>query len=644
VQHSHDEIKVPLEKYNNQGMTKEERLVDESQRRLSGKAALSSGYRLKLLVVLTLAVSVMGYIAFESTNFWPSSPGAKLSKSGCKRNHPSDADGAPICASVAASTNTQGFSHSPAIAANEVHSTDSIQGDAKNSRQSGRVNRRRDWYDDQSKSQDLRPGYTMAELCLTDLDDRTPRCQTGSYNKTFSLSESVGVSGSVGSVSEYTISGHVLTAEGLGLGGVTIVASPGRLKGMRIPDSERLRFWTLTDSLGAYSLDGIPDGEYTIRSGSQGPYRSARISARAGVDYADLVVSRDLATVAEGQVLTAEGEPLEGVTVLPVLLGQASVLTDDDGRFRLPVKLKPTISSFELRFQRPGYREQTGMVELQQLEAPNVAAVNVVMHPVESWTSVNGKVYSDSGEPLSGRTVELRPRSAQQTYRTTTDHQGQYTFTFVESSADYRLIVYGGADHKDYQQVVKVTADMDELDIVAESYEFGEVTGQLVNLNGVPVPDFDLVLRNTGSRRPNSLVSTDKHGNFEIPAAPAGEFVVASQSTPSILVQGLQLMSGDKLHLPLVLDWGEHEIRGVVVDAHGNPVPASRIVLQWSHQAEGITTSATRRTASDTQGYFAFSNLGPGPHSLQINAPGFPGVEINHNLSLQGYNLTVRLN
>jgi hypothetical protein len=83
VQHSHDEIKVPLEKYNNQGMTKEERLVDESQRRLSGKAALSSGYRLKLLVVLTLAVSVMGYIAFESTNFWPSSPGAKLSKSGC---------------------------------------------------------------------------------------------------------------------------------------------------------------------------------------------------------------------------------------------------------------------------------------------------------------------------------------------------------------------------------------------------------------------------------------------------------------------------------------------------------------------------------------------------------------------------------
>ena len=221
---------------------------------------------------------------------------------------------------------------------------------------------------------------------------------------------------------------------------------------------------------------------------------------------------------------------------------------------------------------------------------------------------------------------------------------GNTHFPSSKSPADYHLIVFGGADHKDYQQPVHMTVDTAELDVVVESYEFGEVTGQLVNLNGEPVPDFDLVLRNTGSRRPNVLVSTDTHGNFEIPAAPAGELVVASQSTPSILVQGLHLRPGDKLHLPLVLDWGAHEIRGIVVDMNNNPVPASRIILQWSHQAGGITTRATRRTAADTQGHFAFSNLGPGPHSLQINAPGFRAVDIDHDLSRQGYDLTVRLN
>jgi hypothetical protein len=590
---------------------------------------------------LTLAIFAAGYIAFAPANFWLGDLRGKLSGFDCNHNHASDADGAPACNSVGASADIQQVSDTPAIDANTFDPTNSVQGDANNSLQSRHANQPRAWYDNQSNSHGPRPGYTMAELCSTGPDANGSRCQTGSYDETFNASESDAASGSA---SRYTISGHVLTTEGVGLKGVTIVASPERLKDTRFPDSETLRFWTVTDSLGAYSLGGLPDGEYTIRSGTQAPYRSARISARAGVDYADLVVYPNSATVAEGQVLTATGEPLEGVTVLPNLVGQPSVLTDDDGRFRLMVTLKPTINSFALRFQRPGYREQTGKVQLEDLGAPNGDVLHVVMHPVESWTALNGKVYSDSGDTLAGRTVELRPRLAQQTYSTTTDRQGKYTFPMVESPADYRLIVFGGADHKDYQQPVHMTVDTTELDIVVESYEFGAVTGQLVNLNGVPVPDFDLVLRNTGSRRPNVLVSSDALGNFEIPAAPAGELVVASQSTPSILVQGLHLRPGDKLHLPLVLDWGDHQIRGMVVDTHDNPVPASRIVLQWSHEAGGITTRATRRTAADMQGHFAFSKLGPGPHSLRINAPGFRTVDMNHDLSRQGYDVTVRLN
>jgi len=482
----------------------------------------------------------------------------------------------------------------------------------------------------------------MAELCSSGLGDTGQHCQTGSYDGKFIAFEP---GAARGTISGYTISGQVLTAEGIGLGGVAIVASPERLKAKQsIPDAGKLRFRTQTDSLGAYSLDGLPDGEYSIRSSTHGSYQSARISVRAGVNYADLVVSRNSTTVVEGQVLSETGEPLEGVTVLPNLLGQPSVLTDYDGRFRLTVALKPSIKSFALRFQRPGYREQSDKVELGHHGSSNVTAANVVMHPVESWTSVSGKVFSDSGEPLAGRMVELRPQSTPRTYSTTTDQQGQYTFPVVESPADYRLIVFGGTDHKDYQETVNLTADMADLHVVIESYEFGEITGQLVNLNGEPVPDFDLVLRNTGSRKPNALVTSDTFGNFRIPAAPAGEFVVASQSTPSMLVQGLHLNPGGKLYVPLVLDWGEHEIHGMVVDTQGNPVPASRIVLQWSHQAGGITTKATRRTASDSQGYFAFSTLGPGPHSLRIDAPGFSTVGIEHDLSRQGYDLTVRLN
>jgi hypothetical protein len=616
--------------------------VHKSPRRESGKISRGPGPRLKLVALLTVAaVSAAGYFAFEPANLWPGELVGKLWGADCNSSHSSDADKAPTCSPTAATRHIQQFTDTPETDANTFSPADSFQNEANNFIQSSHANKPRAWNYSQSSSDGLRPGYTIAELCLSGLDDQGSRCQAGSYDDKFNTSESGAMSGSA---SEYRISGRVLTTEGIGLNGVTIVASPERLQDQPVSNSETLRFWTVTDSLGAYSFDRLPDGEYTIRSGTHGPYRSARISARTGVSYADLVVYPNTTTIVDGQVLSNTGEPLEGVTVLPNLLGQPSVLTDYDGRFRLTVALKPATHSFALRFQNPGYLEQSSKVKPGHPGATHSAAVNVVMYPVESWTSLSGTIYGDSEEPLAGRAVELRPQSAQRTYSAITDRQGRYTFPVVESPADYQLIVFGGAGHKDYQQPVHMTVDADELDVVVQSYEFGEVTGQLVNLSGIPVPDFDLVLRNTGSRKPNAVVSTDELGNFEIPAAPAGEFVMASQSTPSIMVQGLHLKPGGKLHLPLVLDWGQHEIRGIVLDARNNPVPASRIVLRWSHQVDGITTKATRRTAADTQGQFAFSNLGPGPHSLQIDAPGFSTVDIDHDLSRQGYDVMVRLN
>jgi hypothetical protein len=601
--------------------------MDKSQRRVPGKAALSSGYRFKLVLALTLAVSAAGYIAFAPANLWPVELAETISAPECEHSFYSDADGAPDCLSVAASPEQP---QPPVPAATDTH----ISPDE------GRVESARGGDDNPINFAALRPGYTMAELCSTNLPDHGLRCKAGSYGKKFYASAA---SRNSDPAAGQSISGQLLTTEGRGLGGVRIVASPGRLNA-NAKVAGKLRFWTVTDSLGAYALDGLPDGEYTIRSSRHGAYQSARISARAGVNYADLVVSRDSAAVIEGRVLGSAGEPLEGVTVLPKLLGQPSVRSDDDGFFRLPVALKPATRTVSLRFQRPGYYEQSGEVLLAKAGTSGAATLDVVMNPVEAWTSLNGTVYSDSGKPLAGRAVELRPQSAQQTYTAITDRQGRYLFPVIESPADYRLIVFGGAGHKDHQQPVKLTADTDELDIVVDSYEFGAVSGQLVNQNGEPIPNFEMVLRNAESRRPNALLSTDSNGNFDVPAAPAGDILLASQSTPSILIQGLHLNAGDRLRVPLVLDWGRHEIRGIVVDALGNPVPASRVVLKWSREADGVITRATRRTAADTQGHFAFSNLGPGPHSLRIDAPGFSAVDIDHDLSRQGYDLTVRLN
>ena len=122
----------------------------------------------------------------------------------------------------------------------------------------------------------------------------------------------------------------------------------------------------------------------------------------------------------------------------------------------------------------------------------------------------------------------------------------------------------GEGRHQDFEQEVHVHSRLGELDVVVEPWEFGKLTGQLRNVNGVAVPDFELVLRNEASREPVALLRTDSSGNFHLPSTPAGSLVISSRSTPHLLVQGLELEPGESRHVDLVLDWGGHTIQGVV--------------------------------------------------------------------------------
>jgi protocatechuate 3,4-dioxygenase beta subunit len=487
----------------------------------------------------------------------------------------------------------------------------------------------------------LLPGHTLAELCVVSPDAAVSHCQALTTAGLRSLTDT---SDRIGEEREPSISGRVLSADGQALEGVSLVAQPERLDDEAISLSKNLRFWTISDAFGTYSFSGLPAGEYMIRSARQGPYLPARVSARNGIDYADLIMSRHQAIRIEGQVVDRFGKPLEGVTVLPTLLGQPSVTTGSDGRFELPLTAKPDISSINLRFQMAGYKDQSRKVAVSGHPELVADEIEVAMDMVESWTSLKGMVSDDGGQPLAGRRVELRPKAGSQAQSTTTDAKGRYTFAFVEAPADYRLVVSGGNGFKDVKQNIEVTTTGKEFNVATERFKTGAVAGQLVNQHGSPIADFEFLLKNVDSIEPNAVVRTDRLGNFKIPDAPAGDLVISSVSTPSVLITGLRLEPGELIHMSMVLDWGDHSIRGQVVDSTGIPVPASRVVLNWSHREETLDMHTTRRTATDSEGRFAFSNLGPGPHSLKVDAPGFLSVDIDHDLIRQGYDLTVKMN
>lgn len=449
------------------------------------------------------------------------------------------------------------------------------------------------------------------------------------------------------------IAGRVLSSDGHGVADIDITALAVRTADGAVEPSglSAQRYKTRSDALGYYRLTGMPSGEYTVRSVGREKLRGSRIAARTGVEYANLIMPTLMTRNLEGQVQSTDGSPLEGVAVLSGLLGQPSVMTDANGRFRLEFAVSPEINRLLLRFQRPGYREQSRRVSLplSSVESSVARAIQpVLMEPVELWSAVGGRVLSSDGKSLAGIPIELRHMDSGRVLTTSSGHDGQFNFAAVETPADYRLRIAGSPLYRDAEQMVATSrtaaADTDDIEIVLLAYEYGSVEGRVVNQSGLPVPGFELVLRNTASMRPAAELATDDYGQFTVESVPAGELVIASASDPAVLIQGLSLQPGERLDVPLVVDWGAHEIRGTVVDLRSNPVPASRVLLQWSQQINGVTARATRRTTTDAQGQFAFSSLGHGPHALRVDAPGHSPVSIDHDLSRDGYSLTVQLN
>lgn len=94
----------------------------------------------------------------------------------------------------------------------------------------------------------------------------------------------------------------------------------------------------------------------------------------------------------------------------------------------------------------------------------------------------------------------------------------------------------------------------------------------------------------------------------------------------------------------LVLDWGSYQLPGRVLDSKGQPVPVSDIYLIWTLRENGVSSSSTRKTAANAEGYFLFTQLGQGLHKILINnAPGFEKFELEYDVSLDGEEVLVQL-
>jgi hypothetical protein len=440
-----------------------------------------------------------------------------------------------------------------------------------------------------------------------------------------------------------SISGRVLSPNGVPIAGIDVVAKPARL-----PDgAEMLRLAEVGDPKdqssedGSYALRDLADGEYAIRSVETERYAAVEIVAHAGVDSADIVLVERQGARLYGTVRTESGAPLAGARVISPTEESRS---QEDGSYEVWMTLGDRKKTYAFRFLADGYRERSVAFGGAELEKIGGKHFDIRLEPEPDVVAVAGALRGEYGEAVSGERVRISSPTLKTHYYATSDADGHFSFANVAVSSDYEVWVQPVNGYRDHiGKSIQITRDNVFLDIVLLRLETGRLTGQIVDSQGNPVPRFGLWLSSAEAPKHRILVSGDEGGFFVVEEAPAGQILLESRSNPKIQIGAITLPPAGEKDVRLVVNRGNEAMRGRVLDDRGSPIPGAFISVSFSDQSDGISSISHHQAVTDVTGVFRFTQLGAGRHKVRIQAEGYKGVEEFYAVGSEDGNLEVTL-
>ena len=379
-----------------------------------------------------------------------------------------------------------------------------------------------------------------------------------------------------------------------------------------------------SDFLGAFLFRDLEDGEYRVSLAKVEGIAPAETRVRVGTLNANLVlvVLRDVRVY--GTVSSTDGKPIKDVRVVADPKAR-SAHTGSGGEYELDVQWRGTDAMYTILFQHEGFRQQRIRISPTDLDEPaGDFQLDVVMEPLKRLTSVAGTLTDTKGNPVGGETLHLLTSHLRTWYRAQSDPRGNFRFEDIEPGKDHILRIRPASRYKNKDINPLVVPDGGlRLDIVLEPIDGGELFGWMIDQDGNPIPGFTLTLRSSMATAQSVSVVGDQQGYFSVEGFPVGGAIFRTNSYPVLLVQGIRVSAEPEEPVTVVLDIGRQLLQGRVIDRFGEPVAAASITLGWAFSHDGLRSSSTRQTASDQNGNFVFTDLGPDLHAMEVSAAGF---------------------
>jgi len=406
-----------------------------------------------------------------------------------------------------------------------------------------------------------------------------------------------------------------------------------------------------TDDEGRFAARGLSAGAYELALRRTGFARKVLppVEVKPGPDPAtvgDVVL--DPGERVQGRVIDPQGRPIEGVAVAveeadqnPMMtmggprLGatrtESDGVTGPDGWFTVPDLRRG--QALGLALSRTGYlaTREAGVTP------PTVEPLQVTMYPS---SKIKGVVLDDRGAPIPGADITLQRSKTGggggaifkfiSRENATSDDGGQFVFDGVEPGT-VSLSAKASGWQEAKREALEVPRGDDLTGVEMRLAPGAVIVGRVLTPDGRPAVGAEVgIVSDQPEMVRFSGTPTDGDGRFRLEGvAPGRASVEASHERYVRAVRDVDAKPGVNT-VELQLEGGT-EVRGVVVDAAGAPVPGA-----WVHLSQRGSDWGFHDATSGADGSFTLTGVSEGDYSATAGRAGYAAAGDPTAVSVRG--------